>query len=164
MNAMRALRGAILLALLGVAGCAPAGPPFASVAIAPVPPGMARVYLYRWLEPYESVAETTAYFNGQPVGITETGSVLYRDVAPGQYTITVDSWGSYPNQFKTVTMRAGKSAYARIESLKSWAPCGSGEGAAGGGGSEGCWDTFVVQIVDPAVARDEIRDLRFVSG
>lgn len=161
----RATRYAILLLLLVISGCAPAGPPFGSVAstVPPVPAGMARVYFYRWLEPYESTAPTTAYLNGKPVAVSWMGSVLYRDVAPGQYLVSVFSRGQYPNQFKTVVLRPGETAYARIESLQSWAPCG-GSGGGGASATEGCFDTFVVVMVSPAVAQYEMRDLQFIQG
>lgn len=162
---MIALRRAVLLLLFVVAGCAPLGPPFASVAatIPPVPQGMARVYFYRWLEPYETLTPTPAYLNGAPAGVTEPGAVLYRDVAPGRYLISVRSDEPYPNQFKTVTLKAGEIVYARIESLQTWSSCGGG-GDLGDSNISGCRDTFVVVIVDPAVAHAEIGDLRFVRG
>ena len=164
MTPMRHLRGVLLLILLAASSCAPPGPPFASVAgtIPPPPPGTARIFFYRWLEPYETLSPTTAFLNNQPVGVTEPGSVLYRDVAPGQYLISVQSEGQYPNQFKTVVLQPGDVTYVRIESLRSWMPC-SGGGWAGGGG-EGCWDTFVVVIIDPAIALSEMASLRFIRG
>ena len=161
------MRGPMLALLLGIAGCAPAGPPFASVAatLPPVPAAMARIFFYRWLEPYETLTPTTAFLNGAPVGVTEPGAVLYRDVARGQYTIAVKSEGVFPDQFKTVTVNAGDKVYVRVESLSNWASCGSGGGGdSGGGASSGCVDTFVVQIMDPAVASYEMRDLRFIGG
>src|ERR1700691_6186181 len=144
-------RHAIFALSLALAGCVSMGPPYRSVAAAlpPVPAGKARIFFYRWLEIYETTAATTAFLNGPPVGLTETGSVLYRDVEPGQYTISVVSQGVYPNQFKTVTVGPGQVIYARIESIRSWSTCGGGGGGGkdGGGDSEsGCYDTFVVQI------------------
>src|SRR5579885_3092706 len=152
---MRPLKTALFVFLLAVAGCAPGGPPYASVAatIPPVPPGMARIYFYRWLEIYETTAPSVAYLNGQPVGVTETGAVFYRDVPPGQYTIAVQSEEPYPNQFKTVVLQPGQVAYARIESLRSWSSCASGGDGDGGGGATSCRDTFVVQLIDPRVAQ-----------
>jgi hypothetical protein len=157
-----AVAGAISVVLLALAGCAPSGPPYATVAagIAPVPAGEARLYVYRWLEPYETLAPTVVSLNGTPVGISEPGAVLYRDVAPGQYTISVRSEGVYPNQFKTVVLKPGDTAYVRVESLKSWVVCG---GSIDGGAS-GCGDTFTVELVNPAVAGAEIGDLRFIRG
>jgi len=154
----------LALVLLAPGGCAPAGPPFASAAatLTPLPQGEARIYFYRWLEPYETVAPSTVMLNGAPVGVSETGAVLYRDVAPGQYTISVFSRGIYPDQFKTVTLTAGESAYVRIESLRDW--CNDSGGGLDGGTSGGCYDTFVVEIIDPAVALGEMRDLRLIRG
>ncbi len=147
-----------------LAGCAPPGPQFASVAasVPSVPQGEARLYFYRWLEPYETVAPSTVMLNGGPVGVSETGAVLYRDVAPGRYTVSVESRGVYPNQFKTVTLAAGETAYVRIELFRAW--CNDSGGGASGGGSSGCYDTFVVQIMDPAVALGEMRELRLIQG
>ena len=81
---VKAAAAALALMLLGLAGCAPAGPPFASVAasVPPVPQGEARLYFYRWLEPYETVAESTVMLNGAPVAVSQTGAVFYRDVHP----------------------------------------------------------------------------------
>jgi hypothetical protein len=168
MPAMRtALKCTLLVVLLALGGCAPAGPRFAAVAstLPPVPQGSARIYFYRWLEIYETTSPTPAFLNGNRVGVTETGAVFYRDVAPAQYTISVTSEGKYPDQFKTVILKPGDVAYARIESLRSWTPCGGGgSDAANGGAGEGCADTFVVVLVDPAVAQSELGDLRFIPG
>ena len=154
----------LTLALLALGACAPAGPPFATVAatLPPVPPGEARVYFYRWLEPYETTAESTVILNGVPAGISQTGAAFYRDVAPGRYTISLTSRGVYPNQFKTVELAAGQTAYARIESFRAW--CNDSGGGLNGGSSAGCYDTFVVELIDPAVALGEMRDLSFIRG
>lgn len=158
----------ILLMLgIGVTGCAPQGPPFGKVAenLPPIPAGAARIFVYRWLEPYETLAPTTLFLNQRPVGVTEPGAVLYRDVPAGQYLISVQSEGVYPNQFKSVVLRPGESAYVRVESLRSWVPCGgSGGGDGAGGGAEGCADTFVVNIVAPIVGQTEMRGLRYIAG
>ena len=163
MVAMRqALRFAVPLVLLFIVACASAGPPYGAAenTIPPVPSTMARIFLYRWLEPYDSTDPAIAYFNGKEVAVSRPGSVLYRDVAPGRYTVSIFSRGRYPDQFKTVVLRPGETAYARIESAQSWQPCG-GSGKAG---TEGCDMTFVVVFVSPVVAQDEIRDLAFIHG
>ena len=158
----RTVRSAVLLTLLAISACAPAEPPFGTVAsdIPPVPAQMARLYFYRALEPYETNAPTTASLNGNPIVVAWMGSVTYRDVAPGQYLISVFSRGQYPNQFKTVVLRPGETAYARIESAQAWQPCGG----SGKVGTEGCDMTYVVVIVSPVVAQDEMRDLAFIHG
>jgi hypothetical protein len=160
-------RAAVLPVLLALSACAPPGAPFGTVAgtIPPTATGTARIFFYRWLEPYETTAPAIAYLNGKEVGVTETGAVFYRDVAAGQYTVEIQSDEPFPNQFKTVVLRPGDVAYARIESLKSWSSCGGGGGDAGGAGSvNGCRDTFVVQMMDPRLAQGEMLELRFIKG
>lgn len=161
----RVARAAILLLALALGACAAGGPTFGSAAatIPPLPPGEARIFFYRWLEPYETLTPTTAYLNGNPVGVTEPGAVLYRDVPPGKYLVSVFSEGIYPNQFKTIELRAGEVAYARVESLSSWVPCGTGGGKLGAA-TEGCDSTFVVQFIDPVEATYEMNGLRLIAG
>jgi len=150
-------RSLAVLVLLLASGCA-APPEFARVAssLPPVPAGDARIYVYRILEPYETLSWTELYLNGVPAGVTEPGSVLYRDVAPGTYAISVFSEGTFQNQFKTVALGTGDVAYVRVESLRSWAFCREG--------LTGCYDTFTVNVVSPAVGRAEIQSLGFIRG
>jgi hypothetical protein len=150
---------AVFVLLLLLAGCAAPGPRFGTVAagIPPVPPGQVRIFLYRWLEPYETVAPTAASLNGVTVGYIEPGAVVYRDVPPGTYTIAVKSEGIYPDQFKSVALRPGEIAFARVESIRSWQTCGFDH-------AQGCGDTFVVNVVDPAVAHAEMQNLRLTPG
>ena len=153
-----AIRTFLLLAALTLAGCAQPGPPFASLAasLPPVPAGEARIFFYRWLEPYESTAATAVLLNGNRVAVTETGSVLYRDLAPGQYTISIPNSGRYPYQFKTVVLAPGEVMYARIESRRDWAVCNIY--------SDACQDTFVVNLVAPSLGLSEMRGLRLIGG
>lgn len=123
----------------------------------PQPPGTARLVLYRPLTYYDTTAMTTVYFNGAPVGVSQVGSVFYRDVAPGQYDISVWSPGVYPNQFKSVVVAAGDSFYARIDTLPK-PPC-----AIPRVGGE-CADTFIVTVVDPISAREQIQGLHFLAS
>jgi hypothetical protein len=150
-------RLALLLALV-LAACAPPGPPFASVAatLPPVPPDAARIYFYRLLEPYETLAQATVYLNDRPVATSEIGAAFYRDVAPGQYVIRVRSFQRYPNDTATVVLAPGQVFFARIDSHKGW--------TTGGYNESGCFEAFAVVIVDPSVARDEMAELRFIPG
>ena len=146
-----------MLLILALARCAGESPGFAADTLPPIPPGQARIFFYRWLEPYEALSMSTIYLNGIPVGVSQTGAVLYRDVAPGQYYISVDSQGTYPDQFKTVTIAAAQTVDVRIESISSFkSPCGYL------GNCE--VDTFVVTIVDPATASREMRALKLIPG
>jgi len=109
--------GAALLATLSA--CTP---PQATPATPPpaLNPSLARLWLYRAYEPNETLARPLIRFNGEPVAVSEPGGTLIRDVPPGVYRVTVDSTGRDTNQFVTVTMAAGKTAYIKIESLQGW--------------------------------------------
>jgi hypothetical protein len=154
----RSLRGFVLLLVLSLAACAPPGPPFASVAatLPPPPPGAARIFFYRWLEPYETISESTIYLNDKPVASSQTGAAFYRDVAAGQYTIRAHTFSHYPFDTKTVVLAPGQVIYVRIESVKTWGTCAYNE--------SGCFDTFVVNLIDPAVAQYEMQQLRMIPG
>jgi hypothetical protein len=148
-----------LLIVLALSACVAQQPSFGTVAsgLPSVPAGQARIFFYRWLEPYEAVSMSRVYLNGAPVAVSQVGTVLYRDVSPGQYSISVFSPGTYPDQFKTVAITAGEVIYVHIESLASY------KSACGTWGS--CEvDTFVVAIVNPATASQEMQNLRFIQG
>ena len=157
---MRIARQLFLVFGLVLAGCIPQNsslPVFATAEqnLPPPAPGMARMFFYRLLEPSEPALGTTVMLNEKPVGFSRNGTVLYRDVPPGSYFVSVVSSGPYPYQFKTVQVQAGQVWYFRIESLASWS-CGGKPTCRG--------DTFVVAIVDPAQARVEIAPLGLLSG
>jgi len=151
------------LALLGVAlalaACGPRPPTYGEVAaqVPPVSADRARLFIYRDYEPYESLSRPYLYLNGAVIGISEPGGVLYRDVPPGVYLISVDSYGIYPDQFKTVQMTAGQTYYSKITSLRSWV---SGSNLMLN--SEA--DTFVVVLVDAEQARREMPAMWFFGG
>jgi Protein of unknown function (DUF2846) len=159
---MRMTRRLLLVLTLTLAGCVAQNPLLPTYAAAerdlPSPgPGTARLYFYRLLDPNDPQLGTTVMLNDKPVGFSRTGTVLYRDVPPGSYFVSVRSPGQYPFQFKTVQVQADQTWYFRIESLSSWAGCSSALGDCRG-------DTFVVAIVAPQQARIEIAPLGLVNG
>jgi hypothetical protein len=91
--------------------------------IPPIPAGESRIWLYRNEGPYES--HETPYFrlNRQPVGISEPNAALYRDVPPGHYTVSVDSYGiPYPSQFANFDIRTGRRSSSRsCRCARGWA-------------------------------------------
>src|SRR5215472_76222 len=102
--------------LLILAGCSRL-PSTGSVTIPPVAAGESRIWLYRNEGLHES--HQTPYFrlNGQPVGISEPNAALYRDVPPGRYTVSVDSYGvPYPNQFANFDISGGQEIFIKIVS------------------------------------------------
>ena len=154
---MRALVRCGVLVLLLLAGCVAPTPRFSAVApsIPPVAAGAARIFVYRAFEPYETRSMARVQLNGEPAGAVGNGAVFYRDVPPGQYAITILGTEAYPNQFKTVVLRPGETAFARIESLSTWSACT--------GNPVNCYPTFVVRMVDPATAAADMQTLVLVA-
>jgi hypothetical protein len=106
-----------LLTTLSACTTTPAPPPATPTTLNPA---AARLWIYRAYEPNETLARPLIRLNGEPVGVSEPGGALVRDVPPGVYRVTVDSTGRDTNQFVTVTVAAGKTAYVKIESLQGW--------------------------------------------
>jgi hypothetical protein len=129
--------------------CAPSGsePPLAV--------GMARFYFFRAPTIYDSQLWTAVSLNHRKVGDSAPGTAFYRDVPPGRYELEVRSDKLYPDQFKTVEVGPGSTTYVRIQNLPHWS-----QSAAWG------WQgtTFVVVIVDPALAAREITSLCLTPG
>jgi hypothetical protein len=149
-------RGAMSLLLL-LAGCSQL-PPTGSVMIPPIPAGESRIWLYRNEGPHES--QETPYFrlNGQPVGISEPGGALYRDVPPGHYTVSVDSYGvPYPNQFANFDLRAGQEIFVKVVSTRE---------RVGGGGDSGLSlrALFYTWLIPADAARPEISGIPFYGS
>lgn len=151
-------RALILATALGLAACAGGGEPpgtrFAQVAaqVPPVPPDQARFFFYRDYSLYNSTQRPTITLNGQPVAVSEIGGVTYRDMPPRTYLISVPYSAIYPYKDKTVTVAGGQTVYVKIQSnvfepnitLMDYQP-----------------DIFVVMLVDPAQAQQEIASKRY---
>lgn len=150
------LRQLVLLAVVVVAGCSGEAPPrFDQGGVPPIPAGMARVYLYRTFEPYQSLAYVAVFLNRDDVGAVGPGKVLFRDVAPGTYTIEAKSEGLWPNQTKTVALGAGQTAYAKIESFRGLDPTADMPEPQ---------TTFVVVLIAPEIAEREMGQLRLETS
>lgn len=137
-----------LLLLLGT-GCA-ARPP---VAVAPIPPGHARIWVYRVWLPSESLNLANVDVNGVYFGSVENGGAFYRDVLPGTYHIVPDSWAHDPNTTPqmdaNVAVVPGQQAYVKIIDLTSWATSVSLS-------KNFRRDAFWAWLIPPDVARAEI--------
>ena len=154
--ATRLRRGAMSLLLL-LAGCSQL-PPTSSVVIPPVPAGGSRIWLYRNEGVHES--HETHYFrlNGQPVAISEPNAALYRDVPPGHYTVSVDSYGvPYPNQFANFDIHGGQEIFIKVVSMHE---------RVGGGGDSGFGlrAIFYTWLIPADAARPEISGIPFYGG
>ena len=161
----RARAGAAGL-LLGTAACVHSPLPVASVTIPPIPAGEARVWFYRPIDAYDSMATPYVRMNDQIVAISEPLGASYRDVPPGQYHITVDSYGKDFNQDKDVQLAAGQELYCKVVSLRAWVDTTSSGGgdAGGGGGGDNGRNTFYVWLIPPDTARGEIARSAFYGG
>ena len=98
-------------------------PPTSSVVIPPIPAGAARIWIYRNDGPYEAQQTPFARLNGRVTGVVQPNGALYRDVPPGHYSVTVDSYGvPYPNQFVEFNLCAGQEAFVKsCRCGKRWA-------------------------------------------
>ena len=143
--------------LLAIASCAPL-PPTVVVAVPPVPAGEARVWFYRDLGPYDGLGTPFLRMNGAIVGVSEPGGALYRDVAPGQYHVTVDNYLGDFNSTREVYLFPGQQSYFKIVSLKNW--------IAGGNrfASDFHRDTFYVREIPPEVAQGDVARSQFYGG
>jgi len=149
-------RLAALALLILVAGCAGSFPPrFQETAaqVPPVPADRARIFFYRDYEPYEGAGRPYLSLNGERIGIAEPGGAIYRDVAPGTYRVTVASYGIWPFPPPPLALRAGEVRYVKIESLQSWASCGTIMRF-----------TFVPMPVDAAQGEREVSGSWFYGG
>jgi hypothetical protein len=138
-------------------------PPPAPVAIAPIPGGEARIWFYRDLAPYESLTETYIRLNGAAVGVSQAGGSFYRDVPPGHYHISADSYLDDVNQARDVDLVAGQEIYAKVLPFDPWIQGGGGGGRGGGGGGYRR-DTLFVWLYPAETARPVIAQSWFYGG
>ena len=143
--------------MLAATSCSPL-PPTAAVAVPPIPPGAARVWFYRDLGQYDGLGTPYLRMNGAIVGVSEPGGALYRDVAPGQYHVTVDNYLSDPDQSRYVYLFPGQQAYFKILSLKNWIMNGNRLA------SDFHRDTFYVWQIPPEVAQGDVARSQFYGG
>jgi hypothetical protein len=145
---------AILLAV--IIGCAQPAP-IAAATIPPIPAGAARIWVYRTYEPYADNGLPAVYANGATIGWAQLGGAFYRDVAPGHYHVTVQSYGVDFNQSSDLDLPAGQQAYIRIVSLPSWVQFSNHRSAYQR-------PTYYAWLILPQVAAAEIAPLAFNGG
>jgi len=86
----RRARAGIAIVLLA-AGCVQSPPPTASVTVPPIPAGEARVWFYRPIDAYDSMATPYIRMNDAIVALSMPEAAVSRDVPPVPYHITVHS-------------------------------------------------------------------------
>jgi hypothetical protein len=131
-----------------------APPQMAPSTMTAIPPGLARIWVYRDLD-YQAYGRPYVRFNGAAQGIAEKNSAWYRDVPPGPYLVTVDSQLPDVDQSSQFILAAGQEAYIKIPSQVD------DIGGRRGGGSR---DVFYVWLMWPDVARAEIARHSFDGG
>jgi hypothetical protein len=149
------LAGAMFAILATSCGCAQA-PTAGEASIPPIPAGEARVWFYRTFLPSETLNMTAVSMNGAPVGYSQLGGAFYRDVLPGGYYVTVDSFGTDFGQSANIALVAGQEAYIKIESLRSWTTYGERSNIGR--------DTFYARPILPQIARAEITQSTYEGG
>ena len=137
-----------------------AQPPAAPYLNAAPPPGMARIWFFRDLNPNETLAMAYIRLNGAVAGVSEAGGAFYRDVAPGRYHISVDSYVDDRHNEADVVLAPGMEAYARVLPFDDIVQGGGGRG--GGGGYRR--NTFVVWLYPPEVGRAAVTHSYFTAG
>jgi hypothetical protein len=148
-------RGFRLLLVLAVLTACAQPPTFEQIApnVPPLPPGMARIYVYRD-HSYQSPEWVPVFFNGGRVSAVGPGYVTMRDVPAGTYNIAVASQGLYPNQDKTVVAAPGQTFYAKIETVRGLDPTADRAVPL---------TTFVVVLIEPEPAQHEIAPLWYTA-
>lgn len=132
-------------------------PPTSSVVIPPVPAGAARIWIYRNDGPHDSQDRPYLRLSGQVAGISEPNGAFYRDVPPGHYIVSVDSYGvPYPNQFTGVDLAAGQVAFVKVLSMR--------ERVGGGGDSVASRALFFTQLVAADAGRAAIAATPFYAA
>jgi len=149
------LRRCAACLLLVLTGCSHL-PLTSSVVILPVPAGAARIWIYRDGGVYDDLDRPYLRFNGQMAGISEPNGAFYRDVPPGRYAVTVDSYGvPYPNQFAQVDLGAGQEAFIKVSSMRV---------KVGGEAGVGSRALFFTQLVAAETARAAIARTPFYGS
>jgi hypothetical protein len=114
--------------LLFLTGCAQL-PTTSSAVIPPVPAGAARIWIYRNDGPYEAHQTPYVWLNGRIAAVIQPNGAFYCDAAPGNYTVTVDSYGvPYPHQFAEFNLGAGQEPFVKVLSMRE--RVGDGENRA----------------------------------
>ena len=147
--------GSLLLASIG---CAPL-PPTAAVAMPPIPAGQARAWFYRDPGPYDCLGTPYIRMNDAIVAVSQIGGASYRDVLPGQYLVSVDSYLTAPEQTRQAYLFPGQQAYFKIVCLRNWITGGGGKND-----SSFARDTFYVWDIPPEVAQGYVARSRFYGG
>jgi hypothetical protein len=137
-----------LAVAVAVTGCTtPTGT--APAAAPPIPPGQARIWFYRLWEPSISLNVANVMLNDAPAGsVLPSGPGMYRDVPPGRYHISAQTYNVDTNQTRDVDLVAGQQVFAKVLAVSDT----SYDGAV----TSFRRDNFYVWLMPPQVALAEI--------
>jgi hypothetical protein len=152
-----ALLSAMALLLVAMAGCAQP-PPAAPYLATPVAPGMARIWFYRDMNPNDILATPYVRLNGVVAGVSEPGGAFYRDVPPGRYRISADSYYDDLHLDRDVDVAPGAEVYAKVVPLENTV---QGGGVTGGGYRR---NNYYVWLYPPEAARPAIAHSYIQAG
>jgi hypothetical protein len=130
-----------------------------SVAIPPIPQTEARAWFYRDVNLYESRERPFVRMNGDVIGLSEPGGTFYRDVPPGNYHVSVDSYLPPFNSTRDVYLFPGQQVYFKV--LPEQQFCGGGGGGDMGGAGECMRANFYVWTMPPEVAQAAVARSQF---
>ena len=138
--------------LFALPACAPPGAVASAQAQIPaIAPGMARVWLMRDNDPQEAFGTPIIYANGQPIARSEPGAASFRDLPPGNYRCTVQSYGLPTGYKDRVPLAPGTQTFLEIEWGPSWQ-----EGVAGG-------YTFYVRTLSSQLGQAYLSSMRYLG-
>jgi hypothetical protein len=150
---LAAVRLAAMAGIVALCGCVQPPRPVSAAAVPAVPAGKARIWMYREYEPNETLARPYIRLNGGVIAVSEPGGSLYRDVAPGPYSITVDTVGLDVHQFADISLAAGQTVFIKIESAALWESDLNYRA-----------DTFYTRLIPPQTAEADLARSRFYGG
>lgn len=140
-------------AVVLLVGCAQLRPQPAEVPAGPPPAGQARIWFYRDYSPSTAQNLANVALNGARVGsVPAYKGILYRDVAPGHYHVSVESFGDDSHQSKDIDLKPGQEAYVKILVNESWMSTGFSTSFQR--------PTFDVALMPADVAHTEIANAR----
>ena len=138
--------------LLGFPACAPQpGESFSHAQIPAIAPGMARVWFMRDTDPQEQQGEPIVHINGQAVGRSEPGTAFFRDLPPGSYHFSVQSYGIPTGYKDRLQLAPGQQVYLEVQWGGSWL-----EGVPGGA-------AFYVRTLSPELGQAYLHTMRYLG-
>jgi hypothetical protein len=111
------------MVLVAVAAAAIALPAVAQTArVPPIPPGEARVWIVRVLEPGVAPHAPMVTVDGTPIAISAQATMFYRDVPAGTHVFNVDNCTASVPSAQRLTLAAGQETALQVTQLQDTAP------------------------------------------